>query len=430
MVDKNQVVARVELEQLTKVFHGQRGALVQALNGVNLAVEQGELLVLVGPSGCGKTTLLRLVAGLEEPTAGTVRIDGKTMNGISPGKRDVAMVFQSPALYPHMSAYENMAFGLKLRGVANRERDARVREAAEWLGLAHCLERRPMELSGGERQRVALGRAIARRPKVILLDEPLSNLDAPLRTRMRLDLARLQQGVGMTMIYVTHDQTEALALGGRVAVMRLGLLQQVGNPQEVYGRPASQFVAEFLGIPPMNFLRGRFVTEHDILEFEMQPARGITNNYGIGSETLPKPPGEDARTTGAAISHSLTEGKLVLELEPAQAQTLRAYAGKAAVLGLRPQDVVAEVVSPKTLAGQASILGSSGAVDQKFEGNAELVEFHGDEAYVHARIADQLIVARVAEGRQLKPGQRLMLRLDVARGHWFDAADQKRIRTG
>ena len=421
-------MARVELEQLTKVFRGPKGALVSALKGVDLAVDEGEMLVLVGPSGCGKTTLLRLVAGFEEPTAGTVRINGKTMNGISPGKRDVAMVFQSPALYPHLPAYENIAFGLKLRGVTKREREARVNETAEWLGLTECLNRRPMELSGGERQRVALGRAIVRRPKVILLDEPLSNLDVPLRTRMRLDLARLQQRLGITMIYVTHDQTEALALGSRLSVMRSGAIQQAGRAREVYGTPLNRFVAEFLGTPPMNFLRGSLVAGNNILKFEMEAGQGVAKKSGTGSETLPKPAGEDARATGEVISGAHGEGKLVLELERAPGEALYACAGREVVLGLRPQDVLAETISPKTLAPQTSALGSSGAAgDQKVEGNAELVECHGDETYVHVRVAGLLLVARVAEGWQFEPGQRLTLQLDVAMGHWFDAENQNRI---
>ncbi len=246
--DNNRDVAQVEVEHLTKLFAGVAGASIRAVTDLSLSIKDHELLVLLGPSGCGKTTLLRLIAGLEEPTSGVIRIGGQVANGLPPKARDVAMVFQSAALYPHLTVAENLGLGMKLRGVGRRERQARVVETAELLDLGECLERRPHELSGGEKQRVALGRALARRPKVVFLDEPLSHLDAPLRARMRLELGRIQQRLGTTMLYVTHDQSEARALGHRVAVMNEGAIQQVGAPQEVYDRPTNAFVASFLGI--------------------------------------------------------------------------------------------------------------------------------------------------------------------------------------
>ena len=227
-------MAQVVLEHLTKVFQGPGGERVRAVDNLCLVVEDKELLVLVGPSGCGKTTTLRLIAGLEEPTAGTISINGQAVTGLPPKERDIAMVFQNHALYPHMSVYENMAFGLKLRHYPRAEIDRRVRDAAQILDLTACLDRKPDALSGGQRQRVALGRAIVRRPGVFLLDEPLSNLDAQTRLQMRAELSRLHARLGSTMIYVTHDQFEALTLGHRVAVMKDGVIQQVATPMNVY----------------------------------------------------------------------------------------------------------------------------------------------------------------------------------------------------
>ncbi|MFZ5470576.1 MAG: ABC transporter ATP-binding protein [Myxococcota bacterium] len=231
----------------------------QIVRGVDLTIAEGEFLVLVGPSGCGKTTLLRLIAGLEQIDGGELRIDGRRMNELPPRDRDVAMVFQSYALYPHMSVRENLAFGLTLRKVPKAEIDARVAEAAQLLELSTLLERKPKQLSGGQRQRVAMGRAIVRAPKIFLFDEPLSNLDTALRVQMRGELARLHRKLGTTMIYVTHDQVEAMTLASRVAVLNQGVLQQVGAPLELYDRPVNRFVAGFLGSPAMNFLPARRV---------------------------------------------------------------------------------------------------------------------------------------------------------------------------
>ena len=242
----------VKLEHVTKRF--PNGAV--ALNDLSLEVEDGEFLILVGPSGCGKTTALRIVAGLEKPTTGRITIGDRLVNDVTPRDRDIAMVFQNYALYPHMTVYKNLAFGLKERRTSKREIDRRVREVSSILGLDELLKRRPAQLSGGQRQSVAMGRALVREPKAFLLDEPLSNLDAKLRVQMRAELKRIHQRLGITTIYVTHDQVEAMTLGDRIVVMSAGEVQQMGRPQEVYKEPANLFVAGFIGSPPMNLLRG------------------------------------------------------------------------------------------------------------------------------------------------------------------------------
>ncbi len=252
-------MASVQLERVTKIYRGAHG-YVKAVDQVSLDIHDQEFVVLVGPSGCGKSTTLRMVAGLEEVTEGTVRIGDRTVNDVAPKDRNIAMVFQNYALYPHMSAYKNMAFGLKMRRVPKHEIDRKVREAARLLGIEHLLNRKPKELSGGERQRVALGRAIVRDPQAFLFDEPLSNLDARLRVSMRAELKKLHRQLRTTTVYVTHDQEEAMTLGDRIAVMRDGVVQQYAPPLEVYARPADRFVAGFVGTPPMNFIPGRLVT--------------------------------------------------------------------------------------------------------------------------------------------------------------------------
>lgn len=239
-------MVRVALANVTKNFPGANGAAIAAVNQISFTAETGELLALVGPSGCGKTTTLRLIAGLETPDAGTISLDGQVVNAVEPKARDVAMVFQRDALFPHLTAYENLAFGLKLRGVAREEITRRVQAHAATLGIADCLSRKPGELSGGQRQRIALGRALVRQPKILLLDEPFANLDAPLRRELRRELLRLHREHQLTMVLVTHDQAEALALGQRVAVMNHGTLEQIATPTELRGKPATKFVAEFL----------------------------------------------------------------------------------------------------------------------------------------------------------------------------------------
>jgi ABC-type sugar transport system ATPase subunit len=246
-------MARVALNHVTKEFHGG----TRALDDLSLEIPDGEFLILVGPSGCGKTTALRLIAGLEKATSGTITIGDTTVNGVSPRDRDIAMVFQNYALYPHMTVYRNLGFGLRERRTPRREVDRRVREISAVLGLDDLLKRRPAQLSGGQRQRVAMGRALVREPKVFLLDEPLSNLDAKLRVQMRAELKRLHAKLGITTIYVTHDQIEAMTLADRIVVMSAGQALQIGTPQEVFSRPANLFVAGFIGSPAMNLLRGR-----------------------------------------------------------------------------------------------------------------------------------------------------------------------------
>ena len=248
-------MAEVVFRGVSKVFDGN----VVAVDALTHTVEDGEFMVLVGPSGCGKTTALRMVAGLEKPTSGTIEIGGRVVNDVPPKARDIAMVFQNYALYPHMSVEKNIAFGLKMHGFPRREIAGRVREVSAMLDLGDLLERKPAQLSGGQRQRVAMGRALARHPKVFLLDEPLSNLDAKLRAQLRADLKQLHRQVRTTSIYVTHDQVEAMTLGERIAVMSEGRLQQVGTPQDVYARPSNVFVAGFIGSPPMNLLGGQVV---------------------------------------------------------------------------------------------------------------------------------------------------------------------------
>jgi sn-glycerol 3-phosphate transport system ATP-binding protein len=291
-------MARVALQNVTKRFHG--GAV--ALNDLSLEIADGEFLILVGPSGCGKTTALRLIAGLEKATSGTIMIGDTTVNGVSPRDRDIAMVFQNYALYPHMTVYRNLGFGLRERRAPKREVDRRVREISTVLGLDDLLKRRPAQLSGGQRQRVAMGRALVREPKVFLLDEPLSNLDAKLRVQMRAELKRLHAKLGITTIYVTHDQIEAMTLADRIVVMSAGQALQIGTPQEVFSRPANLFVAGFIGSPAMNMLRGkasaRGSAESEITAGELRFTRpGVPDGevvVGIRPECLAPAPADAA----------------------------------------------------------------------------------------------------------------------------------------
>jgi multiple sugar transport system ATP-binding protein len=370
-------MARVVLEHVDKVFKGPKGQAIHAVRDVCLAVEDQELVVLVGPSGCGKSTTLRLIAGLEEVSAGQISIGGHVVNNVAPQDRDVAMVFQNYALYPHMTVYENLAFGLQLRRSTKPEIDRRVQEVGQTLGLTPFLDRLPKALSGGQRQRVAVGRAIVRRPKVFLLDEPLSNLDANMRLQMRLELARLHRRLAATMIYVTHDQVEAMTLGERIAVMNEGRIQQAADPLTLYRAPANLFVAGFIGSPPMNCFRGLLDADHQGLVFREQPG----------------PP------TG-----------LALRVADEHLARLAPRAGRPVVLGLRPEDIVAE-------RGNEPASGERCA-----RATVELVEPTGPDTYLHLTTGGLSFVARVHPGRRVAVGDALNVCFHMAGAHYFDPA--------
>ncbi len=295
-------MATVELKDVRKIYHGG----IEAVKGVSIAIPDRALCVLVGPSGCGKSTLLRMIAGLETISAGSVSIDEKVVNAIGPTERDIAMVFQNYALYPHMKVYDNMAYGLRNRGTPKDEIDRRVRDTARTLELSHLLDRRPRELSGGQRQRVAMGRAIVRNPKVFLFDEPLSNLDAKLRGQMRVEIRNLQRSLGVTSVYVTHDQLEAMTLADMLVVMNSGVVEQVGAPLDVYEKPASTFVASFIGAPPMNLL----------------PVSGLGTPLPAprGAATVGFRP-EDARIVSVRSDGELTLDAMVEAVEPVGAES-------------------------------------------------------------------------------------------------------------
>ncbi len=356
-------MAAVRLESVRKVYpNGQ-----VAVAGATFDAADGELLVLVGPSGCGKSTLLRMIAGLESVTSGTLAIGERIVNDVPPRDRDIAMVFQNYALYPHMSVAENLAFGLNLRKTPRAETDARVHEAAAMLDLARVLDRRPAELSGGQRQRVALGRALVRKPSVFLLDEPLSNLDAKLRLGMRVEIAKLHKRVGATMIYVTHDQIEAMTLGDRIVVMKSGEVQQIDTPMRLYEKPANVFVAGFLGSPAMNFFNGR-----------VDGAR-----IAIGSTSLPVP-------AGAALARDMGD----------------------IVVGVRPEDLA---------------LAPNGAA--ALEAKLEVVEPVGNEIFLNLRHDDRAIVMRVPPQALPATGSTLRIAIRPERVHLFDAKTEQRIDT-
>jgi multiple sugar transport system ATP-binding protein len=327
-------MAEIRYEHVSKSFDANK-----VVDDFDLRIADGELMVLVGPSGCGKTTALRMLAGLEEADSGQIVIDEQIVNDLEPRDRDVAMVFQNYALYPHLSVYQNMAFGLRLHHVGKDEIDRRVREAAHVLQLEELLQRKPKQLSGGQRQRVAMGRAIVRQPKVFLMDEPLSNLDAKLRVQMRAQIARLQRDLAVTMLYVTHDQVEAMTLGRRVAVMRLGALQQVAPPQELYGRPVNLFVASFIGSPAMNVVEAELHSEAD----------GLRARFG---------PHDIRIDAGLAAARPALEG----------------YVGRRVVLGVRPQNV------------EDAALVDTGGTDSTIDGTVELRENLGPEVDVHVGI--------------------------------------------
>ena len=388
------------MEEVTKVYPGD----VRAVSDLNLDIADGEFIVLVGPSGCGKTTALRMVAGLESITEGTIAIGGRIVNAVPPKERDIAMVFQNYALYPHMSVYDNMAFGLKLRKIARAEIDRRVREAAGILGLEELLQRKPKALSGGQRQRVAMGRAIVREPKAFLMDEPLSNLDAKLRVQMRSEIARIQNELGVTTIYVTHDQVEAMTMGDRVAVIRKGVLQQVDTPQVLYDHPDNLFVAGFIGSPAMN-----------VVEAALSRSDGSASvEFGGFRLSLPEE---------------------VLAERPA----LKAFEGKRVIVGVRPEDMedaalVAEAPADRRIRSNVMLreaLGADVLVHFKIQAPAvmtedvrELAGDVGQEALAAvergAQAGESTFLARLNPRTGAREGEPIELVVDVHRLHFFD----------
>ena len=365
-------MAEVVLDKVTKVF----GSNVVAVDEASITIADKEFVVLVGPSGCGKSTFLRMIAGLEEATSGEIFIDGKMVNNVAPKDRDIAMVFQNYALYPHMSAFDNMAFGLKLRKYPKEEIATRVRDAAQILGIESLLDRKPKELSGGQRQRVAVGRAIVRKPKVFLFDEPLSNLDAKLRVQMRTEIEKLHNRLQTTMIYVTHDQIEAMTMGTRIVVLKDGLIQQVADPMTLYDAPVNKFVAGFIGSPAMNFADGKLVGNGEVV-------------FDEGTFKVPLP---------AEIGDKVAGHK-----------------GKDIVFGIRPSDIY--VKPPEGAGGQVA----------SFKATVEVVEPMGNEVFVYVTTGKTPAVARLATRREITPGSQIELFIDMRRIHFFDAGSEATI---
>jgi multiple sugar transport system ATP-binding protein len=362
-------LAKLVLEKLSRRF----GA-VEAVKDVTLAISEGEFVVLLGPSGCGKTTTLRMIAGLEEVSAGNIYLDGERLNDVLPADRDIAMVFQNYALYPHMTVYGNMAFGLKMRRTPKQEIRTRVARAADILGIAHLLERYPRELSGGQRQRVALGRAIVRDPRVFLFDEPLSNLDAKLRAQTRVELLKLHRQLAATSVYVTHDQIEAMTMGDRIVVMHDGTVQQVGAPMEIYRRPVNRFVAGFIGTPPMNFLPARLIVDRERLTVR-----------GEGFE-LPLSAG------AAAARGNLRETEVVL--------------------GIRPENL---------------LLQPAAAGIEPLRARVEIVEAIGSDVFLNFSHGGSAMTARVDPSTQVRAGDEVPLYPDPRYLHLFDGATGARL---
>ncbi|MBU1656795.1 MAG: sn-glycerol-3-phosphate ABC transporter ATP-binding protein UgpC [Candidatus Omnitrophica bacterium] len=366
-------MAQVSLKNVSKVFPGG----VTAVDDVSFDVENKEFVVLVGPSGCGKSTTLRLVAGLETTTAGEIVIGNRKVNSIPPKDRDIAMVFQNYALYPHMTVYENMAFGLQLKKYPKEEIDSRVKEAAAILGVEQLLKRRPSELSGGQRQRVAVGRVIVRKPMVFLFDEPLSNLDAKLRVMMRTEIHRLHIKLQATMIYVTHDQTEAMTLGDRIVVMKDGIIHQIDTPTNVYNRPVNKFLASFIGAPPMNFMEGRIIKKEDKLYFDEGHfrVRIVEDMYDALLDRV------DTRVTMGVRSEDIHDKLFVSEAPP--------------------ENIVTMV--------------------------CEVVEYLGSEVYLHLNTGKHILIARVSGDADSQINQDIDVVFDMSKIHFFDKATEKTI---
>ncbi|MCF7953837.1 MAG: sn-glycerol-3-phosphate ABC transporter ATP-binding protein UgpC [Spirochaetales bacterium] len=363
-------MAQVVLNNITKVYDGN----VKAVDNANIFVEDQEFVVLVGPSGCGKSTTLRMVAGLEDITSGELTIDGKIVNDVPPKDRDIAMVFQNYALYPHMSVYDNMAFGLKIRKFPKEEIEQRVNEAAKILDIEELLDRKPKALSGGQRQRVAVGRAIVRKPKVFLFDEPLSNLDAKLRVQMRAEISSLHNRLQATMIYVTHDQVEAMTMADKIVVMKLGLIQQIGGPLDLYNNPANKFVAGFIGSPPMNFLGVKIVKEGDTILAD--------------------------------------EGDFRIKLPAEHQKRLKDYVDKRVTFGIRPEDMN---FVPKKVK------------DQTINAKVNVIEPLGAETHVYVNTSKHQLIARIDPNVKMEVGADISLDVVFDKVVYFDGETENAI---
>ncbi|MBL7093671.1 sn-glycerol-3-phosphate ABC transporter ATP-binding protein UgpC [candidate division KSB1 bacterium] len=366
-------MASVELKNITKIFDNK----VTAINNVSLTIEDKEFLVLVGPSGCGKSTLLRMIAGLEEATTGDIYIDGKKVNDVHPKDRDISMVFQNYALYPHMSVYDNMAFGLKLRKTPKDEIKKRVQQAAEILHIQEYLDRKPKALSGGQRQRVAVGRAIVRQPKVFLFDEPLSNLDAKLRVQMRIEINRLYNQLQTTMVYVTHDQIEAMTMGSKIVVLKDGVIQQMDSPLDLYNNPANKFVAGFIGSPAMNFFTGKLIANGDV------------------------------RFKSDLFDFSL---------HPKIAEVLKDYYSKKIVLGVRPEDIV----------DVANVNNVPLCSPQRITVN--VTEPIGNEIFIYFSNEQENYCMRMPPHRLYQVGDNMDIAFNTDKLYCFDIDSEQRIR--
>ena len=375
-------MAKVSVKNVSKIYPGEKSGDVTAVDDVSLEIADREFVVLVGPSGCGKSTMLRMIAGLEEISRGDIFIGDRRVNDVPPKDRDIAMVFQNYALYPHMSVYDNMAFGLKLRKFAKTEIKKRVEDAAEILGIKELLARKPKALSGGQRQRVAVGRAIVRQPKVFLFDEPLSNLDAKMRVQMRTEITKLHQRLQATMIYVTHDQVEAMTMGDRIVVMDGGVVQQNDAPLTLYNEPLNLFVAGFLGSPPMNFIHGTLKQERDALVFREK-------------------------------DEGTVEARWPLSHRPAAAE----FTGRPVVLGIRPEDIDRIEVTK----GERNAGGSFPAI-------VDIIEPMGAETNFYLQTGAHTVVCRSqAALDHREAGRRMHFAIDLDKAHLFDGSSTKRI---
>ena len=366
-------MAQVSLRNVCKVFPGN----VTAVNNINLGIENKEFMVLVGPSGCGKSTTLRMIAGLEEISSGDIYIGDKLVNEVPAKDRDIAMVFQNYALYPHMTVEENMSFGLRLRHIPKQEIAQRVNEAAEILGIKRLLKRKPRELSGGERQRVAVGRAIVRKPMVFLFDEPLSNLDAKMRVQMRTEIHKLHIRLQTTIIYVTHDQVEAMTMGDRIAVMKDGVISQLGDPIDVYDHPKNKFVAGFIGSPPMNFMQGKIIKKEGKLYFD--------------------------------------EGKIMVKLVEDMYKKMANYVGQEVFFGIRSEDIY-----DKLFVSQAP-------PENIVRVNCEVFEPMGSEVYLYLNTGKHTFIARVGAHDRPRVNQEMDVVFDMSKVHFFDKSTEEAI---